>query len=63
MAESLWASLKRELVYNSNFATKQEARVALFEWVLWYNNERLHSSLDYMSPREFEESFQAQQAA
>ncbi|EQD37366.1 Integrase, catalytic core domain protein, partial [mine drainage metagenome] len=56
MAESLWASLKRELVYNSHFATKEEARLAVFEWIVWYNNERLHSSLDYMSPREFEES-------
>ncbi len=63
MAESLWASLKRELVDNSKFATRQEAREAIFEWIIWYNNERLHSSLGYMSPREFEESFQAQQAA
>jgi transposase InsO family protein len=63
MAESLWSSLKRELVDDANFATKEEARLAVFEWITWYNNERLHSSLDYMSPREFEEFWHNQQAA
>ena len=63
MAESLWSSLKRELVDDARFATKEEARLAVFEWIVWYNNERLHSSLDYMSPREFEEFWHNQQAA
>jgi transposase InsO family protein len=63
MAESLWSSLKRELVDDAHFATKQEARLGVFEWISWYNNERLHSSLGYMSPREFEESWHIQQAA
>lgn len=63
MAESFWSSLKRELVYDTYFATKQEARLAVFEWITWYNNERLHSSLDYMSPREFEEFWHSKQAA
>jgi transposase InsO family protein len=63
MAESLWASLKRELVDNTHFSTKAEARLAIFEWIVWYNTERLHSSLDYMSPREYEESLRDQEAA
>jgi transposase InsO family protein len=63
MAESLWSSLKRELVDDTRFVTKREARLAVFEWITWYNNERLHSSLDYMSPREFEEFWHNQQAA
>lgn len=63
MAESLWSSLKRELVDDTRFASKQEARLAIFEWITWYNNERLHSSLDYMSPREFEEFWHDQEAA
>jgi transposase InsO family protein len=63
MAESLWSSLKRELVDDASFGTKEEARLAVFEWITWYNNERLHSSLDYMSPREFEEFWHNQQAA
>jgi putative transposase len=63
MAESLWSSLKRELVNNAYFATKKEARLAIFEWIIWCNTERLHSSLDYMSTREYEESLQDQEAA
>jgi putative transposase len=63
MAESLWSSPKRELVDDSYFATKEEARLRIFEWIMWYNIERLHSSLDYMSPREYEETWHNQQAA
>jgi putative transposase len=63
MAESLWSSLKRELVGDSHFVTREGARLAIFEWIVWYNTERLHSSLDYMSPREYEEFRHNQQAA
>lgn len=63
MAESAWASLKRELVYETHFATREEARSAVFEWIIWYNGERLHSSISYMSPIEFEEFWINQEAA
>jgi putative transposase len=63
MMESAWSSLKRELVYESHFTTKKEARQAVFEWLVWYNHERLHSSIDYMSPMEFEEFWNNQEAA
>ena len=63
MAESFWSSLKRELVDDAYFATKEDARLAIFEWVMWYNSERLHSSLGYASPQEFEESWDNQEAA
>jgi transposase InsO family protein len=63
MAESLWSSLKRELVDDAHFVTKEEARLAVFEWIMWYNNERLHSSLGYASPEEFEKSWHSQVAA
>jgi transposase InsO family protein len=63
MAESLWSSLKRELVDDASFVTKEEARLAIFEWIVWYNTERLHSALDYMSPREYEGSRQNLEAA
>lgn len=53
--ESLWASLKTELVYQENFATRQAARDAIFEWIeVWYNRKRRHSSLGYVSPEAFE---------
>ena len=56
MAESFWASLKRELVDWSHFATHAEARAAVFEWINWYNHERLHTSLQMQSPHEFEQT-------
>jgi putative transposase len=53
--ESFFHSLKTELVYRRNFKTRKEAKQAIFEWIeTWYNRERLHSSLGYMSPKEYE---------
>jgi transposase InsO family protein len=58
VVESLWASLKKELVFQRKFATKQQAKDAIFEWiVVWYNRKRRHSSLGSVSP----ETFEAQQ--
>lgn len=55
MAESFFASLKRELVDDEHFATRAEARAAVFEWLVWYNADRLHSALDYRPPVEYEQ--------
>ena len=53
--ESFWSSLKRELVHRCQFATRTEARVAIFEWIeVFYNRERFHSALGYKSPVDFE---------
>ncbi len=53
--ESFFHSLKTELVYRRNFKTREEAKQAIFEWIeTWYNRQRLHSSLDYMTPEQYE---------
>ena len=53
--ESFWSSLKYELVYHHRFATRAEARTAIFDYIeTFYNRTRLHSSLAYRSPINFE---------
>jgi putative transposase len=55
--ESFFASLKKELVHDADFATRAEARAALVEYLeVFYNNQRRHSSLGYVSPAEYERS-------
>lgn len=53
--ESFWSSLKRGLVHHQLFATRAQARSAIFEWIeVFYNRERFHSALGYKSPVDFE---------
>jgi putative transposase len=64
MAESFNATIKTELVAQTHWATRQEARTAVFEWItVFYNRQRRHSSLGYCSPVEFERSRGRRQAA
>jgi putative transposase len=54
-AESFWGKLKTELVYLEHFATRAQARAAIFEYIeCFYNRVRLHSSLAYVSPERFD---------
>ncbi len=53
--ESFFRTLKVELIYRKKFETREEAKKAIFEFIeVWYNRQRLHSSLDYMTPEEYE---------
>jgi putative transposase len=55
MMESFWATLKTELIHQSSYATRDQARAAIFEYIeVFYNRKRLHSSLGYVSPESFE---------
>jgi putative transposase len=57
MAESFFATLKRELMPEEGWPTKEEARAAVFEWIaVYYNRQRRHSSLGFRTPVEFETS-------
>lgn len=55
VAESFWATLKGELVHGQRYATRAQARASIFEYIeVFYNRQRLHSSLGYLSPEAFE---------
>jgi putative transposase len=55
VAESFFATLKVELVHHAAWATRAAARTELFEYLeLFYNRQRRHSALGYLSPRAFE---------
>jgi len=64
VAESFFASLKRELVTGTHWATRDEARTAVFDYIeRWYNRERQHSSLGYLSPVAYERQLEMTLAA
>jgi transposase InsO family protein len=54
-AESVWSSFKREAIDHEHFATKAEARRAIFSWIVWYNSTRLHTSIGKRPPIEYEQ--------
>jgi putative transposase len=55
VVESFFSTLKQELVYTTDFATHEQARLALFEYIeVFYNRQRRHSTLGYVSPVQFE---------
>ena len=55
--ESFWATLKSECVNHEHYQTHEQARSSIFEYIeVFYNRQRLHSSLGYVSPETFEAS-------
>jgi putative transposase len=55
VSESFFATLKKELVHRERFETRADAASAIFEYIeVFYNRLRLHSTIDYVSPVEYE---------
>jgi putative transposase len=54
VTETLFASLKVERLHGERFETIRQAKDAVLDWLLWYNRKRMHSTLNYVSPVEFE---------
>jgi putative transposase len=61
VAESFFASLKVELCDRIRYATRAQARTAVFRWIAYYNYRRLHSTLGYLAPVEWEQQHSNQQ--
>lgn len=58
VTESFFSTAKRELTHHESYATREEARQSLFEYIeVFYNRQRLHSTLGYRSPVEYEVRF------
>lgn len=58
--ESFWGTLKTELVYRQRYHTRAQAKSAIFAYIEgWYNRQRRHSTLGYLSPEQFEQQFQS----
>ena len=54
VTETLFGSLKVERLPGERFETIRQAKDAVLAWLLWYNRQRMHSTLNYLSPAEFE---------
>jgi transposase InsO family protein len=56
VAESFFSNLKNELVHHCDFVTREQARAAIFDYIeIFYNRQRRHQTLGYVSPMQFEQ--------
>jgi transposase InsO family protein len=59
--ESLWGHLKVARLHGNRFATRREAMDEVMDWLAFYNRTRLHQTLGYVSPMQFEQGWTAAQ--
>lgn len=57
ITETFFHTLKNELVYLTKFETRDQAQMELFDYIeIFYNRQRRHSAINYLSPAEYEKS-------
>ena len=61
-SETLFGSLKVERLHGQRFETRRQAKDETIAWLLWYNRTRVHSTLAYVSPMQFEQDWFAAHA-
>ncbi len=54
-SETLFGSLKVERLHGQNLITRRHAKDETLAWPFWYNQSRPHSTLNYVSPMQFEQ--------
>jgi putative transposase len=62
-SETLFGSLEVERLHDMKFKNPREAKDATLDWLLWYNGSRMHSTLNYLSPSQFEQQAEARKLA
>jgi transposase InsO family protein len=63
VTEAFFSTMKTECVPQEGYATREEAKKAIFEWIeVYYNRQRSHSTLGYQTPEQFEQAYWARMA-
>ena len=57
VTETLFGSLKVERLHGEKFMTVRAAKDAVMNWILWYNRKRMHSTIGYKSPVQYEQAW------
>ena len=61
VTETLFGSLKVERLHDIRFETRRQAKDEVIDWMTFYNRKRMHSTLGYVSPMDFEQNWRRQQ--